>query len=145
MIVAHIAHTRAETWAGYRNHDAPDRAGKACLVEHRANFHLRGFRIAQRAGMPNVKIEDHIVIRGDFLEQWKQRLRRFVQPRRLRMRGEEMDLLPIFQILGGDTVLAVHAHGVKVQQVLSAIVPARENFQHQLAEGHVCGGEPVGE
>ena len=35
--------------------------------------------------------------------------------------------------------------GRRSVSVLNPIVSAGENLQHQLAQGHVCGGEPAGE
>jgi hypothetical protein len=61
------------TGAGDFHHNAPDGAREASLVEHRANFLLRSFGIAQPSRMENVKIDEMSWSAGHFRDQGKQR------------------------------------------------------------------------
>ena len=84
---------------------------EASLVEDRANFLLRGLRIAQAPECENVKIDDDVVVRRHFRDQWKQRPRRLGEPRILGMRGEDVNALSLMIVFSRCTALSVHIRG----------------------------------
>ena len=62
----------------------------------------------------------------------KREPRRIRQPEVLSVRGEEVDALAVFVVLGRYTGVAVHRLGAKFCQSLAAIVSRSDDLQHQL-------------
>ena len=84
--------------------------------------------------MPNVKIDDDVMVRRHFRDHGKQRPRRIGEPGILGVRGEDMDSLAFMIVFSRYTALPVHCHGAKVREVSNPVVPPGHRFQHQLAQ-----------
>src|ERR1700739_747599 len=133
--------SRAVTGAGDGSYDAPDGAREANLVEHRAHFLLRSFRVTQPAGMKNIKVDNDVVIRWNIHDHGKQRPRRRPELAELRVGCEHVKVSPLIIVLSRCAALSIHRQGAKIREFSNPVVPPSQRFKHQFAHGLVSGRE----
>ena len=109
--MTHGTHAIAAAWTRNYQGDIPDCPREIRLVEHGGDFHLGYVRIARGNRVPNIEVNDDVVIHRYLLDQRNQAFRRFRQPRQLSLGGEKVDTLSIFFEFSRYTGLAIQIAG----------------------------------
>src|SRR6202008_1077189 len=140
--MAHGAHAVAVAWTRYDQHDLPNGPREGDLIQHRKDFRLGCVAIVC---VPNVEINDDVLIRVDLLVGGRACPGRFAQPRQLSLGGEKANALPLLFIFSRHTRLAIHFVGARVEQSLNPVVAAWNHLEHPLPHGPLPYGKPARE